>query len=132
MTKLDAGIITPFPASDSGSAAVWGSKSINPRPQFCLCLTWSGYPLNDDDDDDNTTHLQLIIMNNCWLRNSDIHFFIWSSLFKFPADSSSEASESMFNTAHSSILFVWCVKNNLTGFNFFFNYLIHFLSLRMF
>ena len=41
---------TPLPASDSGSAAVWGSKSINPRPQSCLCLTWSGYPSNDDDD----------------------------------------------------------------------------------
>ena len=48
MTKLDAGLITPLPASDS---AVWDSKRINPRPQFCLCLTWSGYPSNDDDDD---------------------------------------------------------------------------------
>ena len=28
-----------------GSAAVWGSKRINPRPQSCLCLTWSGYTL---------------------------------------------------------------------------------------
>ena len=28
----------PLPA-DSGSAAVWGSKRINPRPQSCLCLT---------------------------------------------------------------------------------------------
>ena len=36
--------------SDSGSAAVWGSKRINPRPQSCLCLTWSGCPLNNDDD----------------------------------------------------------------------------------
>ena len=36
---------------DPGSAAVWGSKRINPRPQSCLCLTWSGYPSNDDDDD---------------------------------------------------------------------------------
>ena len=35
-----------------GSAAVWGSKRINPRPQFCLCLAWSGCPSNDDDDDD--------------------------------------------------------------------------------
>ena len=26
-------------ASDSGSAAIWGSKRINPRPQSCLCLT---------------------------------------------------------------------------------------------
>ena len=51
MTKLDAGLITPLPASGSGSAAVWGSKKINPRPQFCLCLTWSGCPSNDDDDE---------------------------------------------------------------------------------
>ena len=50
MRKLDAGLITSLPASDSGSAAVWGSKRINPRPQSCLCLTWSGYPSNDDDD----------------------------------------------------------------------------------
>ena len=33
MTKLDAGLVTPLLASDSGSAAVWGSKRINPRPQ---------------------------------------------------------------------------------------------------
>ena len=51
MTKLDASLITPLPASDSGSAAVWGSKRINPRPQSCLCLTCSGYPSNDDDDE---------------------------------------------------------------------------------
>ena len=51
MTKPDADLITPLPASDSGSAAVWASKRINPRPQSCLCLTCSGYPLNDDDDD---------------------------------------------------------------------------------
>ena len=44
--------MTSLPASDPGSAAVWGSKRINPRPQFCLCLIWSGYPSNDDDDDD--------------------------------------------------------------------------------
>ena len=37
-------------ASDPGSGAVWGSKRINPRPQSCLCLAWSGYPSNDDDD----------------------------------------------------------------------------------
>ena len=43
MTKLDAGLMTSLPASDPGSAAVWGSKRINPRPQSCLCLTWSGY-----------------------------------------------------------------------------------------
>ena len=52
MTKLDVGLMTSLPASDPGSAAVWGSKRINPRPQFCLCLSWSGYPSNDDDDDD--------------------------------------------------------------------------------
>ena len=50
MTKLDAGLITSLPASDPGSAAVWGSKRINPRPQFCLCLAWSGCPSNDDDE----------------------------------------------------------------------------------
>ena len=50
MTKLDAGLMTSLPASDPGSTAVWGSKRINPRPQPCLCLTWSGYPSNDDDD----------------------------------------------------------------------------------
>ena len=55
MTKLDAGLITSLPASDPGSAAVWGSKRINPRPQSCLCLTWSGYPSNDDDDSDSVT-----------------------------------------------------------------------------
>ena len=53
MTKLNAGLITSLPASDPGSAAVWGSKRINPRPQFCLCLAWSGCPSNDDDDDDD-------------------------------------------------------------------------------
>ena len=45
--ELDAGLIISLPASDSGSAAVWGSKRINSRPQSCLCLTWSGYPSND-------------------------------------------------------------------------------------
>ena len=52
LTVLDdetRGLMTSLPASDSGSAAVWGSKRINPRPQFCLCLTRSGYPSNDDD-----------------------------------------------------------------------------------
>ena len=53
MTKLDAGLMTSLPASDLGSTAVWGSKRINPRPQSCLCLTWSGCPSNDDDDDDD-------------------------------------------------------------------------------
>ena len=50
MTKLDAGLMTSLPVSDPGSTAVWGSKRINPRPQSCLCLTWSGYPSNDDDE----------------------------------------------------------------------------------
>ena len=49
MTKLDAGLMKSLPASDPGSTAVWGSKRINPRPQFCLCLAWSGCPSNDDD-----------------------------------------------------------------------------------
>ena len=49
MTKLDAGLIIPLPAYDSDSAAVSGSKRVNPRPQSCLCLTWSGYPSNDND-----------------------------------------------------------------------------------
>ena len=35
--------MTSLPASDPGSAAVWDSKRINPRPQSCLCLTLSGY-----------------------------------------------------------------------------------------
>ena len=48
MTKLNAGLTTSLPASDPGSAAAWGSKRIKPRPQSCLCLTWSGYPSNDD------------------------------------------------------------------------------------
>ena len=58
--KTRAGLITPLPASDSGSAAAWVSKRINPRPQSCLCLTWSGCPSNDDDDDRaiNNTGLQ--------------------------------------------------------------------------
>ena len=47
LTVLDdethAGLMTSLPASDPGSAAVWGSKRINPRPQSCLCLAWSGY-----------------------------------------------------------------------------------------
>ena len=53
MTKLDAGLMTSLPASDPGSATVWGSKRINPRPQSCLCLAWSGYPSNDDDNDNS-------------------------------------------------------------------------------
>ena len=50
MTNLNAGLITSLPASDSGGSAVWRSKRINPRPQSCLCLTWSGCPSNDDDE----------------------------------------------------------------------------------
>ena len=50
--------MTSLPASDPGSAAVWGSKRINPRPQSCLCLTWSGYLSNDDDDD--------VYVRYCW------------------------------------------------------------------
>ena len=50
MTKFDAGLRTPLPASDSGISEVWGSKRINPWPQSCLCLTWSEYPSNEDDD----------------------------------------------------------------------------------
>ena len=50
MTKLDAGLMTSLPASVPGSAAVWGSKRINPRPQSCLCLAWSGCPSNNDDE----------------------------------------------------------------------------------
>ena len=65
MTKLDAGLITSLPASDPGSAAVWGSKRINPRPQFCLCLAWSGCPSNDDDDDDDDND------------DDDEHFAYW-------------------------------------------------------
>ena len=57
MTKLNAGFITPLPASDSGSASAWGSKRINPRPQSGLCLTWSGYPSNDDDDNASFTRI---------------------------------------------------------------------------
>ena len=63
MTKLDAGLITSLPASDPGSAAVWGSKRINPRPQFCLCLAWSGCPSNDDDDDLIHSYLQYYIFS---------------------------------------------------------------------
>ena len=74
MTKLDAGLITPLPASDSGSSAVWGSKRINPRPQSCLCLTCSGYPSNDDDEYNNNIIKQIERLNNqCMtsLRNDD-------------------------------------------------------------
>ena len=61
MTKLDAGLMTSLPASDPGSAAVWGSKRINPRPQSYLCLAWSGWPSNDDDDEVNSNYQEYII-----------------------------------------------------------------------
>ena len=48
MMKLDAGLKTPLPEFDSGSAAACSSERINPRPQSCLCLTWSGYPSNEN------------------------------------------------------------------------------------
>ena len=35
-------LTTSLPVSDPGSRAVWGSKRINPWPQFCLCLARSG------------------------------------------------------------------------------------------
>ena len=58
-------LMTSLPASDLGSAAVWDSKRINPRPQSSLCLAWSGCPSNDDDDDDDDDlkqkYLNLII-----------------------------------------------------------------------
>ena len=63
MTKLDAGLITSLPASDPGSAAVWGSKRINPRPQFCLCLAWSGCPSNDDDDREGKKELHCVFVD---------------------------------------------------------------------
>ena len=43
MTKPNADLTTSLPASDLGSAAPWDSKRINPWPQSCLCLTWSGF-----------------------------------------------------------------------------------------
>ena len=68
MTKLDAGLVTLVPTSDSGSAAVWGSKRINPRPQSCFCLTCSGYPSNDDDDD--STHPTFLgVIFDCTLKH---------------------------------------------------------------
>ena len=44
LTVLDASLTTSLPASDPGSTTACGSKRINPRPQSCLCLTWSGCP----------------------------------------------------------------------------------------
>ena len=49
-----------LPASDSGSTAVWSSKKINPRPQSCLYLTWSGCPLNDDNDNERERFVNLL------------------------------------------------------------------------
>ena len=41
MTKLDAGLITSLPASDPGSAGVWGSKRIPSAPVlFVSDLKW--------------------------------------------------------------------------------------------
>ena len=42
--ELNAGLTTSLPASNLGSTAAWGGKRINPWPQSCLCLTWSGCP----------------------------------------------------------------------------------------
>ena len=81
MTKLDAGLITSLPASDSGSAAVWGSKRINPRPQSCLCQTCSGCPSNDDDDDYSVIHACSFTNRNN-LRITDYSIAASLSLFK--------------------------------------------------
>ena len=67
--KLDAGLITSLPASDPGSTAVWGSKRINPQPQSCSCLTWSGYPSNDDDDDDEWTNAKVAVQSTVASRS---------------------------------------------------------------
>ena len=69
MTKLNAGLITTLPASDSGSAAVWGSKRINPWPQSCLCLTWSGYPSNNNDHN-NVIHQFVCHCNSQYTRHT--------------------------------------------------------------
>ena len=69
-------LITSLPASDLGSAAVWGSKRINPWPQSCLCLTWSGYPSNDDNNNDRTpgsltSLFSVITLDSCCLTVYD-------------------------------------------------------------
>ena len=69
--------MTSLPASDPGSAAVWGSKRINPRPQFCLCLAWSGCPSNDDDDDDDEDKLKV-----CRLAKQNVPKSVLMSQFK--------------------------------------------------
>ena len=77
---INAGLMTSLPASDPGSAAVWGSKKINSRPQFCLCLAWNGCPSNDDDDvwfndnGTNTTVLCLNIKTTCFATALPISF----------------------------------------------------------
>ena len=60
--ELDAGLIAPLPASDSGSRAALRSKRINPQPQSCLCLTKSGYPSNDDDDDNDDDECSEVVL----------------------------------------------------------------------
>ena len=59
------------PASDPGSAAVWGSKRINPRPQ---CLAWSGCPSNDDDDDE-LFYFVLFTQLFSAMTSSEVSFF---------------------------------------------------------
>ena len=76
MTKLDAGLITSLPTSDPGSAAVWGSKRINPRPQFCLCLAWSGCPSNDNNNN-NTSKNGIALSTSC----STVNLILSSILF---------------------------------------------------
>ena len=74
MTKLDADLISPLPAFDPGSAAVFSTKRINPRLHSCLCLTWSGYPSNDDDDDDEIVKLgQNILRHSVGEKRKKIH-----------------------------------------------------------
>ena len=67
-----------LPASDQGSVAVCDSKWINPRPQSCLCLAWSGYPSNDDEDD---VHLTLALATPAFttIRFWRRHFFVPAS-----------------------------------------------------
>ena len=85
MTKLDAGLMTSLPASDPGSTAVWGSKRINPQPQSCLCLAWSGCPSNDDDDDDDLSGENAYILLQTYHRLSIVKpYFLATSKSIFP------------------------------------------------